>query len=151
MEQRMRMNDIQKNRMKQICRESREDYLEAMLLLREQMEEIRSSDLAAYMGFSRASVSQAVLSLEKEGFLVMDEKYCLHLTEKGLLTAERIHRKHIFFEKNLVLAGVDPVLADREGSRMGHALSNESFERIAADGMRKEEELNSYESSDFQT
>ncbi len=87
------MNDIQKNRMKQIRRESREDYLEALLLLQEQMEEIRSSDLAAYMGFSRASVSQAVLSLEKEGFLVMDEKYCLHLTEEALYRDEKTDSK----------------------------------------------------------
>ncbi|MCD7715517.1 MAG: metal-dependent transcriptional regulator [Lachnospiraceae bacterium] len=137
--------------MKQIRQESREDYLEALFLLLEEQNEIRSSDLASFMGFSRASVSQAVLSLERDGFLLMDEKYYLHLTEKGSLVAERTHRKHIFFKKNLVLAGVDPVLADREGSRMGHSLSDESFERIAAGGMRKEEELNSYESSDIQT
>ncbi|MCD8053407.1 MAG: metal-dependent transcriptional regulator [Lachnospiraceae bacterium] len=145
------MNDTQKNRMNQIRQESREDYLEALFLLLKDQNEVRSSDLASFMGFSRASVSQAVLSLERDGFLLMDEKYCLHLTEQGSLTAEKTHRKHIFFEKNLVLAGVDSVLADREGRRMGHSLSNESFERIAAEGMRKEEELNSYESSDFQT
>ncbi|MCD7744906.1 MAG: metal-dependent transcriptional regulator [Lachnospiraceae bacterium] len=145
------MNDTQKNRMNQIRQESREDYLEALFLLLKDHNEIRSSDLASFMGFSRASISQAVLSLERDGLLFMDEKYCLHLTEQGSLIAERTHRKHIFFEKNLVFAGIDPVLADREGSRMGHSLSYESFERIAACGMRKEEELNSYESSDFQT
>lgn len=142
------MNDIQKNRMKQIRRESREDYLEAMLLLQEQMEEIRSSDLAAYMGFSRASVSQAVLSLEKEGFLVMDEKYCLHLTEEGSVMAKDTYRKHTYFEKNLLLADIDPLTADREARRLGHAISLKSFEKIAASGMQKEEALYRDEKTD---
>ncbi|MCC8046077.1 MAG: metal-dependent transcriptional regulator, partial [Clostridiales bacterium] len=45
--------------MNQIRQESREDYLEALFLLLKDQNEIRSSDLASFMGFSRASVSQA--------------------------------------------------------------------------------------------
>ncbi|MCD8110358.1 MAG: metal-dependent transcriptional regulator [Clostridiales bacterium] len=135
------MNDIQKNRMKQIRRESRENYLEALLMLQRKRDEVRSSDLASFMGFSRASVSQAILAMERDGFVSVDEKYCLHMTDAGRNIAEKTQRKHSFFEKNLLRAGVDPVTAQEEGSRLGHAISDDSFEKIAGSGMCKEEEI----------
>ncbi len=135
------MNDIQKNRMKQISMESREDYLEALFQLREKQNDIRSSDLALFMGFSRASVSQAVLAMEKDGLIFTDGKYCLHMTDEGRAIAENTRRKHLFFEKNLLLAGIDPVTAQTEGRRLGHALSDVSFEKVAVYGMHREEEI----------
>ncbi|MCD8020905.1 MAG: metal-dependent transcriptional regulator [Clostridiales bacterium] len=128
----------QRNRMKQIQKNSREDYLEALLLLQSQQSSVHSSELASFMDFSRASVSQAVLSMEKDGFLSMDDKYSLHLTEKGRKIAEQVHRKHEYFEKKLLIAGVDPATADKEGGSLGHAISDDSFEKIAEHGMKNE-------------
>lgn len=82
--------------MKQISMESREDYLEALFQLREKQNDIRSSDLALFMGFSRASVSQAVLAMEKDGLIFADGKYCLHMTDAGRAIAENTRRKHLF-------------------------------------------------------
>ncbi len=132
---------FKKNRMKQISIESREDYLEALFQLREKQNDIRSSDLALFMGFSRASVSQAVLAMEKDGLIFTDGKYCLHMTDTGRAIAENTRRKHLFFEKNLLLAGIDPVTAQTEGRRLGHALSDVSFEKVAVYGMHREEEI----------
>ena len=47
---------------------SREDYLEAILAL-EQDGSARSVDVAASLGYSRASVSRAMGILKREGFV----------------------------------------------------------------------------------
>lgn len=41
-----------------------EDYLEAILILKNRLSVVRSVDVADYMGFSKASVSYAVLCKE---------------------------------------------------------------------------------------
>ena len=40
--------------------ESMEDYLEAIYVLSQQLESVRSVDVASYLGFSKPSVSHAV-------------------------------------------------------------------------------------------
>ena len=71
---------------------SREDYLKAIYLLSRQNTVVRSVDLAAYLGFSKASISRAVALLSKEGYLgINGHELCL--TEKGrsiaILTYEK--------------------------------------------------------------
>ncbi len=101
------MNIVHKNRMKQIHTESREDYLEALLVLRNQHEHIRSHHLAAHMKYSRASVSHAVMALEQDGLLFVDDRFCLHLTKAGQYIAENAYRKRCYFERYLIQVGVE--------------------------------------------
>lgn len=83
---------------------SGEDYLEAVLMLKQKNGMVRSIDLARHMGVSKASVSHAVTTLRKGGFLIMDEDYYLHLTEAGQKTAEEIYERHQFFTQRLIAA-----------------------------------------------
>lgn len=46
--------------------ESMEDYLEAILVLEDQIENVRSVDVASYLGFSKPSVSHAVKLMEQK-------------------------------------------------------------------------------------
>lgn len=39
------------------------------------------------------------------------------------------------------MAGIDPVTAQTEGRRLGHALSDVSFEKVAGYGMHREDEI----------
>lgn len=109
---------------------SGEDYLEAVLMLKQKNGMVRSIDLARHMGVSKASVSHAVTTLRKGGFLIMDEDYYLHLTEAGQKTAEEIYERHRFFTQRLIAAGIDPETAEREACKMEHTISQESFECI---------------------
>lgn len=109
---------------------SGEDYLEAILVLQRQKGEVRSVDVARHMGFSKPSISHAVAALEKGGYLRVDDKALLHLTETGQEIAEQIYERHLYFKAQLVSAGVDPAVAEREACRMEHAISTESFEKL---------------------
>ena len=52
--------------------ESAEDYLEKILMLREQKGSVRSIDIAVAMGFSKPSVSIAMKNLRENGYISVD-------------------------------------------------------------------------------
>ena len=52
--------------------ESAEDYLEKILMLQEQKGSVRSIDIAVAMGFSKPSVSVALIFLSDYGFIWLD-------------------------------------------------------------------------------
>ena len=106
---------------------SGEDYLEAILVLSTTKGNVRSIDVAEYLGFSKASVSHAVSVLGNEGYLIMGEDRLLHLTETGARIAKEIYERHQFFTKYLIKIGVDPQIAEADACRMEHAISVESF------------------------
>ncbi|WP_312430616.1 metal-dependent transcriptional regulator [Lacrimispora sp.] len=109
---------------------SGENYLEAILVLKKQTGAVRSVDLARYMGYSKPSISHAVAMLKKGGFLDTDEDGCLLLTDSGQEIAEKIYERHCFFKNQLVTAGIDPQIADREACQMEHIISDETFQKI---------------------
>lgn len=110
--------------------ESGEDYLEAVLMLKEEKGTVRSVDLARHMGYSKPSISNAVGLLKNGGFLVVDEDGFLHLTQLGQEVAERIYERHRFFTQQLMAAGVDPQTAEEDACRMEHGISEESFQKL---------------------
>lgn len=104
---------------------SGEDYLEAILILKEQKGRVRSIDVARFMGFSKPSVSHAVAILRDEGFLTVQEGFLI-LTEVGLETAKAIYERHCFFRDRLIAAGVDPEIAEKDACRIEHIISEET-------------------------
>ena len=70
--------------------ESSEDYLEAMLMMKEKHGYIRSIDIAAELGVTKPSVSYATKRLRENGYITMDREGLITLTEKGGASAERI-------------------------------------------------------------
>lgn len=109
---------------------SREDYLEAVLMLQQKKGVVRSVDLARHMGYSKPSISHAVSVLRDGGFLTMDGDGFLHLTDVGLEVAEKIYERHRVLTAGLIGLGVDPELAEQDACRMEHAISDISFEKI---------------------
>ena len=110
--------------------ESAEDYLETILILSTVSSDVRSIDIATEMGFSKPSVSRAMKNLRENGYILMDEKGLITLTESGKEIAERIYERHQFFTDALIAIGVDPDIAVRDACRIEHDLSIESFEKI---------------------
>ena len=87
-------------------RESAEDYLEAMLMLREQKGYIRSVDVADKLGVTKPSVSYAVKRLRENDYLLMNQDGHITLTEKGETIAQRIYERHRILTKILLKIGV---------------------------------------------
>lgn len=111
---------------------SREDYLEAILVLQKKSGMVHSIDLARHMGFSKPSISHAVGVLKKEGLLTVDTDGYLHLTDAWRGVAEKIYERHLFFTEQLVAVGVDQETAERDACRIEHAISEESFQKLKA-------------------
>lgn len=109
---------------------SGEDYLEAVLVLKQEKGMVRSVDLARHMGFSKPSISHAVGVLRDGGFLTMDKDGFLHLTDIGREVAEKIYERHLFFTQQLIAAGVDRETAEQDACRIEHAISETSFEKL---------------------
>lgn len=110
---------------------SGEDYLETILILQKQCGMVRSVDVARQMSVSKPSVCRAVAVLRDGGFLKMDEDHFLYLTDEGREIAEEIYARHRFFTERLIAAGVDSETAEADACRLEHAISSESFSKLA--------------------
>ena len=77
-----------------------EDYLEAILMIKQQHGYVRCVDVAEQLGVKKPSVSRAVKELIKSGHLVKNADGTLSLTELGLQIAEQIYEKHRVFHRS---------------------------------------------------
>lgn len=107
-----------------------EDYLEAMLMMREKHGYIRSIDIAEQLGVTKPSVSYATKRLRENGYITMDRDGLITLTETGLEIAERMYERHKLLTELLIRLGVDPEIARQDACKIEHDLSVESFEAI---------------------
>lgn len=113
--------------------ESGEDYLETILRLQKQMEQVRSIDVAHALDYSKPSVSRAMKILSEKGLIYMDGKKYIHLTDLGLAKAENVARRHRLIQAALIeIFGVAPDVAEEDACRIEHIVSEETIEKIAA-------------------
>ena len=113
---------------------SHEDYLEAIVMLGGTSTlPVRSIDIAAKLGVSKASVSKAVASLKASGMLNQPFYGDITLTEEGYEYGQAVLERHTMLTKFLVEAiGLDQEDAEDEACQMEHAISDESFEKWLA-------------------
>ena len=104
--------------------ESMEDYLEAILVLEDQIENVRSVDVASYLGFSKPLNSSKIL----------------HLTPEGEQIARSTYQRHCFFTDMLKSIGVDSKTAAEDACRIEHVISEETFQAIRRFYMNKKED-----------
>lgn len=110
--------------------QSAEDYLEMILMLREQKGEVRSIDIAMGLSVSKPSVSVAMKHLREDGYIVMNEDNRIILTEKGMEVAGRVYRRHKTLTKFLMQLGVSEEIAREDACKIEHDISPETFEAI---------------------
>ena len=110
--------------------ESGEMYLETILILSRTKNYVRSIDVCEYMGYSKPSISRAVSLLRNDGYVNMDDRGFLSLTEKGLSVAEKIYDRHQILTRALTNMGVDEKVAEDDACRIEHVISDESFSVI---------------------
>ena len=110
--------------------ESGEDYLEAILMIKERNGNVRSIDVAHELSFSKPSVSVAMKNLKVNNYITVDENGYINLTETGQEIADKIYERHKFLTNWLTSIGVDPEVAAGDACKMEHAISSESFTAI---------------------
>ena len=109
---------------------SREDYLEAMYILKRQKGYVRNYLLCNYLNYSKASVSVAIRGLVAEGYVIKDEHGYVELTAEGKKIAKKVYARHLLLEEFLELIGVSPETANHDACRMEHTISEESYKKI---------------------
>ncbi len=108
--------------------QSREDYLEAILILSRRLPLVRSIDVANYMEYSKPSVSVAVSNLKSALLVTVAADGGLHLTEAGRALAEQVYERHNILTEWLISLGVDEATAADDACRIEHVISQDSFE-----------------------
>ncbi len=111
-------------------KESAENYLETIMVLKQQNGYVRSIDVANHLGFAKPSVSVAMKSLREEGCVITDENGYLSLTGKGTEIASRIYERHNVIARALMSLGVSEENAYEDSCKIEHDISDESFQRI---------------------
>ena len=91
--------------------ESAEDYLEAILRLKEAKGYARSVDISLLLGVTKPSVSVAMKRLRENGYLTMDADNLITLTPAGMEIARSIY-------------------AREDACKIEHDISEESFTAI---------------------
>lgn len=112
--------------------ESAEDYLEQILMLKDQKGSVRSIDIAVAMGFSKPSVSIAMKNLRENGYISVDADGFITLEELGLKIARRIYDRHRKLTAFFVALGVDPDVAAHDACKIEHDLSDETYSKMIA-------------------
>ena len=108
--------------------ESAENYLEAILMIKEHKEIVRSIDIVRVLNFSKPSVSVAMKNLKEAGFVTMDETGRIELTAEGEKIATKIYERHVKVSDWLTSLGVPRDIAEADACRMEHVISEETFE-----------------------
>ena len=110
--------------------ESAENFLEAILMIREEKGMVRAIDVVNHLGFSKPSVSVAMKHLETDDFIRRDKDGFIYLTDSGEEIAEMIFERHNLLTDIFVKIGVDPETAREDACKIEHDLSEETFEQI---------------------
>lgn len=110
-------------------KESAENYLEAILIIKKQKGSVRSIDIAHELNFSKPSVSVAMKALKDDGYITIDEG-SISLTEKGLSVAESVYERHEVIASLLISLGVSNEVAYEDSCKIEHVISEETFLKL---------------------
>ena len=111
-------------------KESAENYLEAILMIKKEKGYVRSIDIANKLNFTKPSVSVAMKNFREEGYITVDVDGGIILTEKGLTIAENIYERHQIIAKALMSLGIDEETAYTDSCKIEHDISDQTFNAI---------------------
>ena len=112
--------------------ESAEDYLEAILILRERQGTVRSIDVVHQLALTKPSVSVAMKRFRENGYIQMDADGSITLLPPGEEIAQRIYDRHKLLTRLLMGLGVSEDTAAADACKIEHDLSEETFEKLKA-------------------
>ena len=111
-------------------RNSSEDYLKSILILKQEKGNVRSVDIAKYLGVTKPSVSNAMKNLRKDGLISFNSDGYISFSEEGRKAAENVLRKHVLITGILMKIGVSEKTASSDACKIEHAISDETYRCI---------------------
>ena len=109
--------------------QSKEDYLEAILLLAEELDDVHQIEVARKLGVSQPAVQKAMKILKGEGLIDTDGLH-ICLTEAGRTYAGKVYHRHCTIREFLRYLGVNEADADSDACLMEHCVSEATFKAI---------------------
>jgi Mn-dependent transcriptional regulator len=113
-----------------------EDYLEAMLMMKEKHGYIRSVDVAEQLHVTKPSVTYTTKRLRENGYITMDKDGLITLTGSGMEIACRIYTRHKLLTEFFVHLGVDPETARTDACKVEHDISEKTFDALCRHAKR---------------
>lgn len=113
-----------------IIKESAENYLETILVLKNKNGNVRSIDIVHELMVSKPSVSVAMKNFREEGYITVASDGNISLTEKGLEIAERVYMRHQIITQALMAIGVNEITAKEDACKIEHDISDYTFEKL---------------------
>ena len=110
--------------------ESGEDYLERILMLQNEMGQVRAIDIANSMNYSKPSVSVALKKLREKKLIEVNNDGIISLTSEGKKKALEIYERHTIITKFLLHIGVSNETALKDACEIEHDLSEETFNKL---------------------
>lgn len=124
-----------------IIRESGEMYLETILRL-EKKGQVRSIDIVNATGYSKPTISEQMKKFRENGFIHMDERNFITLTDKGREIAEKIYERHLVLTDLFIDLGVDPETAEEDACRIEHYISDTTFDKLTERYRERKKKMN---------
>lgn len=113
-----------------IIKESAENYLESILMIKKEKGFVRSIDISNDLGVSKPSVSVAMKNFREEGYITIDDDGHISLTKKGAKIAEDVLERHEVIANALILIGVSKETALKDSCKIEHDISDETFKKL---------------------
>ena len=113
-----------------VIKESAENYLEAILMIKKQKGYVRSIDIANELKITKPSVSVAMKHFREEEYITIDTEGNISLTPKGQEIAESVYERHQVIAKALMAIGVDEETAYEDSCKIEHDISEQTFEKL---------------------
>lgn len=112
--------------------ESSENYLETILMIKQEKGMVRSIDIAHHLDYTKPSISRAMSLLRENGYITMDKDGWIELTASGQEIADRMYERHSLISQWLMNLGVSPSVAAEDACKIEHDISTETFEKLKA-------------------
>jgi DtxR family Mn-dependent transcriptional regulator len=117
--------------MKKKLSSNMEDYLEAVAILKKKNGVARVKDISKNLNVRTSSVTSALNTLSKHGFVNHERYGYVELTKEGEDLAQHIQRRHNMLIKFLTnILHINPRIASADACEMEHTLSPETFEKL---------------------
>jgi Mn-dependent DtxR family transcriptional regulator len=110
--------------------ESGEDYLERILMLQNELGNVRAIDIANSMNYSKPSVSVALKKLKANNLIEINNEGNITLTVEGRKKALEVYERHTIITKFLLHIGVNKDVALKDACKIEHDLSDETFNKL---------------------
>ena len=120
-------------------KELAEDYVELIGDLIDKEGEARIVDIANHLGISKATANQTINRLVKKGFLTSKPYRAVHLTKKGITTANNARQRHKIVYNFLIAIGLDKETAELDSEGIEHHVGNKTLNKLKklADKLKK--------------